>query len=107
MKILGLVLLALALPVVAADVPAPPDVAMWNNAASMLHQFGDAQVVFVEAAKEWTQARQAELQTPGSVSATALRDYGKMWVAWQQMEEVHKATAKAMHDFDVVERNRQ
>lgn len=106
MKTLGLTLLFLAIPVVAADAP-PPDVALWNSAAMALHQFGADQEVFVKTSTIWVFERQSELSTPGSVSLRALRAYGEMWAAWQRMEASHKLAAKAMHDFDVVERNRQ
>lgn len=91
----------------ATECKSAPDVCFWNEAAAQLMVVGDAQAVFSAAAREWAKAKQAEIDTPGSVSADALKKFTAMWAAWQNVLTEQRKAAKLMHDFNVVEMNQQ
>lgn len=79
---------------------------LWNQAVVELHQLGMTQEAFRDAAKDWAVAREAEIETPGSVSIDALRKFTAMWKAWQAVVAQERRTEKAMHEFAVAEENR-
>lgn len=104
MKLLAASVLVLCMPV-DANSP-PPDVAAWNTAVAAIHGLGDAERTFGDAAKAWVGLRQVEMNSPGTVDVKTLQAYNTMMLQWQVVVAQQRAAVKAMHDFDMLERNR-
>ena len=83
-----------------------PDVCAWNVAMTDMHAYAEQEQVFAQAAQEWAQAKQAEIDDTGTISSEALKKFTAMWAAWQNLRAAFKKAEKSFHDFSVVEMNK-
>lgn len=101
-----ILLTSLGMSCYAGECKSQPDVCMWNEAMAATKVYSDAEQEFSVKAQAFRAARQAELETPGSVSVDVVKTSTAMWIAWQQLRAAWRAMDKAMHDFWVVEMNK-